>query len=429
MEKKATDSFSGNILIKQVLIADPGSVHNNQVKDILIADGIITKIGHIDEETDVTFDGNKCVVTPGLLDLRCRHGEPGSEQNEDIESLIKTAEAGGFTGVVTLPDTFPSTQSRAQIEYLFRKGDNYIVRSYPLGATTMDLEGEELTELYDMHQGGALGFSNADVPYNSGALQRAMLYTKPFKGLIFSHAEDKSLSNDGYVNESNNTAALGLKCFPSHSEYTAIAREIEIARYTDAPLHFSHISTAESVDIIRNSKKQGVKISCDVSILHLIYTDAVIMEFDSNLKLLPPLRSESDRQALIKGVNDKTIDCIVSDHNPQSPESKVVEFNYSPFGAITLQILYSLYREYLSEDISLQTFINATARRPYKLLNLEVPVIDENMPANLAIFDPEKEWDYNHSSNTSLSYNSHLLGSRLKGKCVFISNNKLSKIL
>lgn len=423
MEKHTADSKSGTILIKQVTIADPGSDYNNRTTDIFISNGIISEIGTITKSADTTIDGKNCIATLGLFDLRSRHGEPGQEQNEDVESIIKTAAAGGFTGIVTLPDTHPTVQSRAQIEFLLRKADKKIVSVYPLGATTLDCGGKELAELYDMSQGGAIGFSNGDSPYNSGALQRALLYTKNFNGLIFSHAEDKNLSNGGYVNESNNTASLGLKHFASHAEYTAVAREIEIARYTNSRLHFSHISTAQSVDLIRKAKSDGLKISCDVSILHLIYTDNDMATFDANLKLMPPLRSEEDKKALINGVNDGTIDCIVSDHNPQCPENKVVEFNHSPFGAITIQTLFSLYNHYLSKDISLDTFIKTTSQNPRAILNLHIPSIKENSPANLAIFNTELSWEFNSKTNKSLSSNSHLIGTKLKGKCVFVANN------
>lgn len=426
MEKQTTDSKSGTILIKQVKIADPGSVHNNRTTDIFISNGIISEIGDIKKTADTTIDGKNCIATPGLFDLRSRHGEPGQEQNEDVESIVNAASAGGFTGIVTLPDTNPSVQSRAQIEFLLRKADKKIVSVYPLGATTLDCGGKELAELYDMSQGGAIGFSNGDSPYNSGALQRALLYTKNFDGLIFSHAEDKNLSNGGFVNESNNTASLGLKHFAAHAEYTEVAREIEIARYTESRLHFSHISTVQSVDLIRKAKAEGLKISCDVSILHLIYTDEALSTFDANLKLMPPLRSEKDRKALIKGVIDGTIDCIVSDHNPQCPESKVVEFNYSPFGAITIQTLFSLYNMYLSKAISLDIFIKSTSQNPRSILNLPVSSIAENSPANLAIFNTELEWEFNSKTNKSLSSNSHLMATKMKGKCVFIANNKLS---
>ena len=423
MEKHTADSKSGTILIKQVTIADPGSDYNNRTTDIFISNGIISEIGTITKSADTTIDGKNCIATPGLFDLRSRHGEPGQEQNEDVESIIKTAAAGGFTGIATLPDTHPTVQSRAQIEFLLRKADKKIVSVYPLGATTLDCGGKELAELYDMAQGGAIGFSNGDSPYNSGALQRALLYTKNFNGLIFSHAEDKNLSNGGYVNESNNTASLGLKHFAAHAEYIAVAREIEIARYTNSRLHFSHISTAQSVDLIRKAKSEGLKISCDVSILHLIYTDNDMATFDANLKLMPPLRSEEDKKALINGVNDGTIDCIVSDHNPQCPENKVVEFNYSPFGAITIQTLFSLYNHYLSKDISLDTFIKTTSQNPRVILNLHIPSIKENSPANLAIFNTELLWKFNSKTNKSLSSNSHLIGTKLKGKCVFVANN------
>ena len=425
MEKHAADTKSGNILIKQVKITCPGSEFNNRITDILISEGKITRIGDIDTNNAQIIDAKGCIATPSLFDLRARHGEPGLEQNEDIESMINASSAGGFGGIATLPDTNPCISTRAQIEFLTNKSKNKLVTVFPLGATTIDLEGKELAELYDMHQGGAKGFSNADHAYNSGALQRALLYVKPFDGLIFSHAEDKNLSKGGYVNESKNTADLGLKHFPAHAEYSALAHEIEIARYTNGKLHFSHISTAQSVELVRKAKMDGLQITCDVSILHLIYNDEVLREFDANFKLMPPLRNETDRLALIDGINDGTIDCIVSDHNPQCTENKLVEFNYSPFGSITIQSLFSLYCMHLSQQISLEKFIYTTSINPRKILALKLPVIKEDSPADLAIFDMDKEWIFDQKSNFSRSSNSHLLNQQLLGKCIHLFNNNL----
>jgi dihydroorotase len=423
LEKHPADTTSGNILIKQVKIACPGSEHNNRITDILISEGKIVRLGDINEVFENVIDASGCIAAPALFDLRARHGEPGLEQNEDVESLINASSAGGFSAIATLPDTQPCISSRAQIEFLKNKSKNKLVTLYPLGATTLDLEGKELAELYDMSQGGALGFSNADHAYNTGALQRALLYVKPFEGLIFSHAEDCNLSKGGYVNESNNTADLGLKHFPAHAEYSALAHEIEIARYTDSKIHFSHLSSSQSVDLVRKAKKEGLHVTCDVSILHLIYNDQVLRNFDSNFKLMPPLRNESDRLALVEGINDGTIDCIVSDHNPQCTENKLVEFNYSPFGAITIQMFFSLYCMHLSNQISLSRFIDATAIAPRKILALVQPEIRENAEANLAIFNPDLEWEFNQQSNFSRSSNSHLFNQKLIGKCLYLFHN------
>jgi len=426
LEKQTADSKSGTILIKQVKIADSGSTHFNQTTDLFISEGKITQIGNLNQTSDLVIDGANCIAVPGFFDLRSRHGEPGLEQNEDVESLVNAAAAGGFTEIASLPDTHPPVQSRAQIEFILRKSESKLVTVYPLGAATHDLEGNELSELYDMHQGGAIAFSNGDTPYNSGALQRALLYSKNFGGLIFSHAEDKNLSNGGFVHESNNTACLGLKQFPSHAEYTSISAQIEIARYTGSRLHFSHISSTKSVELIRNAKTEGLPITCDVSILHLIFTDEALSGFDANLKLMPPLRGDKDRLALIAGINNGTIDCIVSDHNPQSPESKVVEFNYSPFGAITIQLVYSLYQTFLKESISLQTFISALTINPRTILNLPQIALEEGTQANLSVFNTDLEWQFNKQTNFSLSSNSHLLGSSFIGKCIFIANKNLT---
>lgn len=418
--EKHPEAKSGTFLIRQALIVDPGSSHHNRKADIFIENGIITQIGDLNIANAQVIDAENCIAMPGLFDLRCRQGEPGLEQNETIESLINAATQGGFTGLAVLPDTQPPVQSRSQIEFILGKSRNKSVSVYPLGATTQNLEGKDLAELYDMQLGGAIGFSNADHAYSAGSLQRALLYSRSFNGLIFSHAEDLSLSNGGYVNESNNTAALGLKPLPAHAEFTAIATQIEIARYTNSRLHFSHISTSESVNLIRKAKSEGIAITCDVSILHLILNDTAVLEFDANLKLMPPLRNETDRLALIAGLNDGTIDCIVSDHNPQAPEHKVVEFNYAPFGASTIQLFTSLYFTYLKTVINLETFYKSTVLNPRKILGLVQPQIEVGQVAGLFIFNPNSTWTFNRATNASLSYNSHLFGTEIKGKTTFL---------
>lgn len=422
MEKLPNAAKSDSILIKQALVCCPGSEHHLRTTDILIKDGMIKQMGSTSSPSSLVIDGTGCVLAPGLFDLRARHGEPGQEQNEDVESLGYAASFSGFTGLATLPDTTPCVSSRAQVEFLSNKSARALVEMYPLGATTVDLEGKELTEIYDMHLGGARGFSNADHPYHSGTLERALLYVKPFNGMIFSHAEDRGLSRNGMVNESIHTADLGLKAFPAHAEYTAVAREIEILRYTGSHLHFSHLSSARSVQLIREAKAEGLKVSCDAAILSLIYNDESLRDFDANFKLMPPLRNETDRKAIIEGINDGTIDCIVSDHNPHCPENKLVEFNFSPFGAITLQVFYSLYATFLQKEITLERFIEASAIQPRKLLRLDLPEIAENKPANLALFNPEYSWTFESGNNRSRSANSHLLGTSLSGKCLFVSN-------
>lgn len=423
MEKNNTIRSSGSVLIKNGKIVSANSPFNNKIINILINKGKIVSIGNQKEKADHEIDASNCIVTTGLLDLRCRQGEPGNEQNENLESLSKAASAGGFTGVSTLPDFSYIVQSAAQIEYQIKKTSKNLVNVYPQGALTLNCEGKELAEIYEMYSSGAVGFSNGDNPVNYGTLQRAMLYIKNFDGIIFSHAQDQSLSKNGEVNESENTVALGLKIFPEIAEYTQISSQIEIAKYTDSKIHFSHISSAKSVELIKKAKKENVKVTCDVSILHLIYTDDSLNTFDSNLKIMPPLRSEKDRLALLKGINDGTIDCIVSDHYPHCPENKIVEFSYSPFGAITIQILFSLYNEFLSDKISFDTFVKVTSENPRNILKIKMPEITENSEANIAVFDISKNWEFNKKSNFSLSSNSHLINKTLKGKCIFAANN------
>ncbi len=277
----------------------------------------------IKQKADVTIDAKGCYILPGLLDLRCQLKDPGYEHQEDITTGAAAAAASGFTALAVQPTTDPVVQNKSQIEYLKQLSDKVLPDILPIGAATHNMESQDITEMYDMRQAGAVGFSNGDNGYqSSGTLTRALLYSKQVGGLIMSHALDADLAVGASVNESAVTIHTGLKQQPDLAETSQIKKEIDIAEYADAPMHFSHISSAKSVDLIRKAKKAGLNISCDVSIWHLIYTDNAILEYDTNFKVTPPFRSEADRKALIKGVNDGTIDAIVSDHNPQNVEKQ-----------------------------------------------------------------------------------------------------------
>ena len=413
------------ILITRGTLVDPSSDLNRQTVDILIEKGVITQISKkpIRSNSETVFDAKGSYVLPGMCDLRCQLKDPGYEHKEDIRSGAAAAAASGFTSLTIQPATDPVIQNKSQIEYIKQIGEQVLPDLLPIGATTIDMAGQDITEMYDMRQAGAVGFSNGDNGYqSSGTLTRALLYGKQVGGLIMSHALDADLSVGASVNESAVTIHTGLKQQPDLAETSQIKKEIDIAAYADASMHFSHISSAKSVDLIRKAKKAGIKITCDVSIWHLVYTDNAILSYDTNFKVTPPFRGEKDRKALLKGIIDGTIDAIVSDHNPQNIENKQVEFDYARFGINGLQSFYALYNEALADTIDLETFVTRTAHTPRRLLGLNHNSIAKGNKANLWVANPSAKWSYNKASNLSKSENNPLFNTELTGKCVLTIN-------
>ena len=411
-----------NYLIKNAIIIGDS---DQSVKDILISEGIIKMIRPaipVDANYEI-IDAKGSFVSTGWFDMRCRLSDPGFEDREDLESGAMAAAAGGFTEIACLPDTLPIVASKSQVEYIHHQSANLLTRIYPLGAASLNLEGKELSEMYDMHRAGALGFSNADVPFaDAGYLLRALMYVKSFGGLIFSHAEDTSLSTTGMVNESITTIATGLKTAPRMAESTAIQTQIEVAAYAKCHLHFSHVSTRESVELIRMAKKRGISITADVALMHLVFTDNVLETFDSNFKIKPPLRSTLDRDALIEAINDDTIDAIITDHSPLNKELKNLEFDYAAYGVTGFQTFYPMFNQELLGKIELEKFIEKITIGPRKIMGLPNPVIKENEIANLVVFNPNTEWHLNDNSNYSKSVNSPYYNKKLKGKILFTAN-------
>lgn len=411
-----------NYLIKNAIIIGDS---DQTIKDILISEGIIKKISpaiQVDANYDV-IDAEGAFVSAGWFDLRCRLSDPGFEDREDIESGAMSAAAGGFTEIACLPDTLPIVESKSQVEYIHHQSANLLTKIYPLGAASLHLEGKELSEMYDMHRGGVVGFSNADVPFaDAGYLLRALMYVKSFGGLIFSHAEDTSLSTTGMVNESITTITTGLKTAPRMAESTAIQTQIEVAAYAKSHLHFSHVSTRESVELIRMAKKRGISITADVALMHLVFTDNVLETFDSNFKIKPPLRSTLDRDALIEAINDDTIDAIITDHAPLNKELKQLEFDYAAYGVTGFQTFYPMFNQELKDKITVNKFIEKITIGPRKILGMPNPEIKENEIANLVVFNPNIEWHLNDNSNYSKSVNSPFYNKILKGKILFTAN-------
>jgi len=411
-----------NLLVKNVAIADPQSKFNNQQCDVRVENGKIKNVGKLTaDKNETVFDAQGSFLTPGFFDLNCVAGDPGFETKEDIQTLTATAKAGGFTGLALLPQTSPVVQSKSQVEYIINRAKNNLVDVLPVGAISQDREAKELAELFDMQQAGAVAFSDGDKALqDDGFMSRALQYAKGFDALLMVYPENKSIAGKSQINESKNSVLLGMKGLPALAEEMHIARDIFLAAYNETKIHISNISTAGAVALIRKAKKDGIQVSCDVTAHHLVFTEELLSDFDSNYKVKPPLRGKADVKALIAGLKDGTIDAITSQHRPEEIEFKNVEFEIAHYGIIALQTVLPLL---LKAGLDIALIAEKLAINPRKLLNLTIPVIEEGAEANFTVFNTTEKWLYNAASNYSKSANSPLLGTELTGKVTLVYNS------
>jgi dihydroorotase len=415
-----------NLLLKSATIIDPNSPFNKKIADVLIEKGIITQIaGEIEADAEV-FEAEGACIAPGFFDLNCNIGEPGLETKEDIYTGTKAAAAGGFTGIALMPNTIPPVHSKAEIEYIVNRSKKNLVDIYPIGAISHKREGKDLAEMYDMYLSGAKAFSDGNRPVqDAGLMERALLYSQGFDGLVFSYPEDTAIAGKAKVNEGEVSTLLGMKGIPPLAEELMIARDLYLAEYTGSRIHFSTISTTRSVELIREAKRKGIEVTCDVAVYHLVLTDEALLGFDSLYKVKPPLRTQDDVDALLKGLYDGTIDAIVTQHTPHEVEFKNVEFEVAEFGMTGLQTAFSLA---VKAGLDIDMIVQKMAINPRRILNIDIPVIAEGKEANLVLLDTELEWEYNKKNNRSKSYNSPFIGHNLKGKVLLtFNNNQLSK--
>jgi len=410
-----------NLLIKSATIIDPNSPFNQKVTDILVEDGFITLIApKINAKAEVV-DGTGKYIAPGFFDLNCNIGELGLETKEDLQTGTSAAAAGGFTGLALMPNTQPPVHSKAEVEYLLNRAKNNLVDVYPLGSISYKREGKDLAEMYDMFLSGAKAFTDGNHPVqDAGLMERAMLYTKGFGAPIFSYPEDTAIAGKAKVNEGEMSTYLGMKGIPSLAEELMIARDLYLAEYTGSKIHFSTISTVRSVELVKEAKKKGLQVTCDVAVHHLLLTDEALEGFDSLYKVKPPLRTHKDVNALIRGLKDGTIDAIVSQHTPHEVEFKDVEFEVAEYGVIALQTAFSIA---LQAGLDIETIVQKMGVSPRNILNIEAANIAENKKANFTLLDASLEWKYTKQNNQSKSYNSPFIGQNLKGKVLLTFNN------
>lgn len=414
------------LLIKNATIVDPTSKLNGKKRDILInKHGQIESIkSKITAPKSKVINANNACVSIGWMDVGTQVGDPGFEQREDLQSVGRAAMAGGYTAIAASPNTHPTVHSKSEVNYLKNETEHGLVDFYPIGAVSRDCEGKDITEMYDMHKFGAVAFSDGQkTVQNSGLMMRALQYVKAFDGLIMNHPQEEALAFDGQMHEGELSTSLGMKGIPAIAEELMVQRDLYLVAYTDSRLHLLNISTEGSVNLLKEAIAKGIDVTASVPVLNLIFDDEAIAEFDSNYKVLPPLREKSDIQALKKGLKNGTITLITSNHTPLTEEDKNLEFFYSAFGVIGLETTYPLCNTFLNDVLDSEDIVTLLAVNPRKLLRLPIPKIEEGAIANLTIFDPNHEWSFVLKDIHSKSKNTPFIDQKFKGKVLGVVNN------
>ncbi|UAY55027.1 dihydroorotase [Arachidicoccus terrestris] len=400
--------------------------------EILIRNGKIDQIAETislkDSEKVDVLDAEGGYISPGWVEIFSDFADPGYEFKEDLTTGAAAAFAGGFTHVFLLPSTSPVVDNKSQVSYIIDKSARLPVSLYPVGAVSKGLEGKELSEMYDMGDSGAIAYSDGKLPLQSaGLLLKALQYIKANDGILIQMPFDRSIGTFGLINEGLVSTRLGLPGLPAIAEELMIQRDIELVRYTESKLHFTGISSAKSVALIAAAKKEGLRITCSVTPHHLLFTDEDLKDYDTNLKLNPPLRTKADRDALREGVKNGNIDLIATQHFPQHFDDKVREFEYAKNGMIGLQTTYSALMHALPE-LSPERIAELLSLKARTVFGLPELSLKTGETADLTIFHPGKSSTFTKEDNKSKASNSPYFGKKLKGKVLAtVSCNQIHK--
>lgn len=416
-------------MFKNALVVNPDSMTQKE-SDVLVEAGKLKEIGKID---DAAFRGTviECkgyVLCPGLIDMHVHLREPGREDEETVESGADAAMMGGFTSICPMPNTEPAADNAEVIEFLKKRARDLLVDVFPIAAVTKGRAGAELTEMGELVEAGAVAFSDDGDPVATAEMmRRAMEYARLFDAPIIDHCEDKSLSKNGSMHEGRISTQLGMIGIPSLSEEIIVARDIQVAEFTRGRLHIAHISTAGAVELVRQAKARGVKVTCEVMPHHFTLNHEAVLSYDTNAKMNPPLRTAADVEAMLAGLRDGTIDVIATDHAPHSIEEKEVEFAAAPFGIIGLETALGLVMTHLVKPgvLTLPQAIAKMTVNPAAILKLERGRLKIGAPASLTIFDPEVNWTVDKRTLKSRSKNTPFHGWKLQGRVVGLYNNGL----
>ncbi len=405
-------------ILRQATIVDHLSSHDGKKKDILINNGTIEKISDkITTAADQEISIPGLHISPGWVDMQANFRDPGHEYKENLLSGATAAAKGGFTGVCLQSSTDPALDTKAQIEYIKRSSQNLPVNVYPIGAVTQEREGKEMAELFDMNQAGAIAFSD-DKRFieNPKLMELALNYVKNFDGLIIHFADTPTLSSKGMMHEGETSVFLGMKGIPSMAEEQGLNRDLYLVAYTGGRIHYSLLSTSGSVELVKDAKKKKLNVTAGIAAHQLFYTDEALKGFESLHKVNPPYRTQKDIDSLIAALKDGTLDIICSDHSPEDVEHKNLEFEYARNGIINVQTAFSVANTALRKKISLQELIHKFSGNPRNILGLPSAIVEEGLPAELTLFDPEAGFTFDKGNNASSSLNSPFFGVELTGK-------------
>ncbi|WP_203295640.1 dihydroorotase [Luteirhabdus pelagi] len=414
------------LLLRAATIIDPSSKHHAKKRDVRIKNGAITEI-----KASIKDVGNAkeiklpdLHISKGWFDSSVSFGEPGYEERETIANGLETAALSGFSHVALNANVLPVTDSKSHVKFLRSQAENHAVSLHPMGALTVKSEGTDLAELYDMYSHGAVSFYDYKKPISdANVLKLALLYSQKFNGIVQSFPLERSVSRNGIMNEGIVSTMLGLKGIPSFSEELQIARDLYILEYTGGHLHIPTISTKESVKLIKEAKKKGLKVSCSVAVENLLLTDDMLEEFDTRYKLLPPLRTEGDVKALRKAVKDGTIDMITSDHNPIDIELKKTEFDHAAYGSIGLESCFGALNTIFDLETTVKMLTNGS-----DVFLQQSDSVEEGNTATLSLFTPKEAWTFTKDDIISTSQNASFLHQKMKGRAYGIYSNKKLKL-
>ncbi|HIG51153.1 MAG TPA: dihydroorotase [Candidatus Marinimicrobia bacterium] len=408
------------IILENGTIYDP--FKNKKKKgSILIEDGVVKEVGKVSAPDNARkIDCAGKLIVPGLIDIHAHFREPGREDKETLATGARAAFSGGFTRVCVMPNTDPPLDSPEAIRFIIEKSADLPVQILPIGAITIGQKGLELAEVGEMVKAGAVAISDDGLPVQNGqVLRNALEYVQKYDVPVINHAEDIYLRNDGVMNEGGLSTRLGLPGNPDISESVMVHRDLEIADYTGGRIHIPHVSTKRSIDLIRRYKKMGVNVTAEVTPHHIGLTEELLGEYDTHAKVAPPLRSELDRKALIKGLLDGTIDCIATDHAPHTIEEKEMDFIHSPCGMIGLESAFGLSHTVLVKaGASTEKVVQWFTKGPAGIMGWNIVSFQIGAPAEIAIIDSNQKWTFKESHIQSKSKNSPMVGMKFTGKVI-----------
>lgn len=412
------------LLLKHATLIDKNNSFNNKTVDIEITDGILSAI-----ETSISpkegyqiIEKENLHVSKGWVDTSVVFGEPGFETTETIQNGLKVAAKSGFTDVLVHSNTNPAIDNQAVIHLIQNKAKDQATQLHVVGCMTKNSEGVDLGELFDMKNAGAVAFGDYKKPTsNANLLKIALQYTQDFDGTVFAFPMNKDIKGKGFVNEGVVSTRLGMKGIPALAEELDLERNLSLLAYTNGKMHVPMISTQKSVSLIKEAKAKGLQITCGVSVNNLVITEEELVDFNSNTRLMPPLRTETDRQALLAGVLDGTIDTITSDHCPVNIENKRLEYDLADYGSIGLESIFGALQTVLPLETSIEKLTNS-------LQFTEKSTLEVGQKAKITLFNPAIEWTFESQDILSFSKNAVMLGKKMKGKVYGIVNGEKSNL-